>query len=222
MPLTFRTTNNSYALGSYSYLLPPPIVLPSVINTVYNTLAGSSNITFSYNGQNSNICCDRSGQYMYVTQQIGAGSGIYVYYSYNNGATFSLVYTATDNNMGWYSQIACDSTGKYVWFTGCNSFAWYSQNGGTTSNPTFTKLPTPNCYPVGISVSSDGTKVVLCGGSGASYCTNGTSGTPTFTASTGSFGSASINYSYNTSSSSLQYIYFSSARYTSGSGSYTT
>ena len=205
--LTASVLGGSVSATSNSVTTLKPI---KTLNTIYSEVSGSPNITYNFNQQNSQVACDVTGQYIYVTQQpAGGNTSIVIFYSTNFGASFTNVYQIPSSNYGWYCQITCSSTGQYVWFTGNNGSAYYSINGGTASNPTFTLVGTPNVNsPYGTAVSADGTKVCLCSAAGASYSTNGTNATPTFTASTGSTGSTSGNDAYMSQSASMQYIYF--------------
>jgi hypothetical protein len=208
MPLTFRTSGSQYQVTSYNnfYVAPPPTIY--AINSAYSTLSGSSNISFNFNYQNSNIVTDSTGQYIYVTQNSTTN---FLYYSSNYGATFANV-TFPALSLVWYSQIACDSTGKYVWVTANNGSIYFSQNGGTASAPTFASL-SGTIGPYGVGVSSDGTRVCIISANqnNCYYISNGTSATPTVNTSTGSTGSTGGNAAYLSSSSNLQYIYFGQA-----------
>jgi hypothetical protein len=202
--LTASVLGGSVSATSDSVTTLNPI---KTLNTIYSALSGAPNITYNYNSQNCHVACDVTGQYIYVTQ--GSTSN-FLYYSSNYGATFSSV-TFPTLGLVWYSQITCSSTGQYVWVTANNGSAYYSQNGGTSSNPTFTIVSSPNVSgPYATAVSADGTKVCLCSSTinGAGYSTNGTSATPTFTASTGTMGSTVGNDAYMSQSASMQYIYF--------------
>ena len=172
---------------------------------VLNPALGVSNITFStFNTQYCNVCCSTNGNYVYIIQTNGSGK-FNLYSSSNGGLTFTL---ASSTTAFWYSQVVCDATGQYVWYTGNNGApVFYSNNYGVT----FTSITTNIAYSAGIAVSRDGTRVMITGQNVVAYSSNGTATTPTFTAGTQSGGQASNNVAFIASSATGQICYYQNA-----------
>lgn len=191
----------STQLPWYTIVDPTAAVTPSISSAT--AVAANSSITFgTFSYQHSNMCCSSNGSYIYVMTNDSA-STFKLYSSPNGGSTFSLA-SSTALSILWYSQIVCDSTGQYVWFTGGNSNdARYSNNYGVS----FTTL-TGAGYAGGICMSSDGTKVMISGQNVVRYSSNGTSATPTFTAGTQTGAQASGNVASMVCSSSGKYVYY--------------
>ena len=179
--------------------------LPSGFD-VFNPVLGGSTITFgTYSTLYSNVCCSTNGNYVYVMQK-GSGNTYDLYSSSNGGLSFSRASSTTVSNV-YYSQLVCDGTGQYVWYTGNNAPAvYYSYNYGVT----FTVISGLSIY-YSMTMSRDGTKIMLSGQNAVAYSSNGTATTPTFTTGTQTGAQGAGNVSFLASSSTGQYCYYPNA-----------
>ena len=179
-------------------------VLQSIYVSAFSSFTTATGITFgAFGSKYCNVCCSSNGQYVYVLQQNPTTTSYDLYISSNGGTTFTRASSTLVSNI-WYSQLVCDSTGQYVWFSGNNSTTLYhSSNYGVTINT----VTVGASVVYGLGISSDGTILVTANQQHVAYCSNGTSGTPTFTAGT-TANTDTGGSSFLATSSSGQYCYY--------------